>query len=208
MPTGVALRDARSQLLAAGERVLLRDGPAGLTSRTVTEEAGVAKGVLHRHFADFDDFLAALVRERIAQVEALSADLGEHVGSGTVTGNLSAALFRLFDPLGLALVRLVIARDEPRARLQGAARQGIPTLTEAVAGLTDYLAAEQRAGRLVPGALPLALAQALIGTGHLMFAGERGGLPDESAVHEVVAAIIVGAEPDAGPGADALPERR
>jgi AcrR family transcriptional regulator len=42
MPTGVALRDAREQLFAAAERVLLRAGPNGLTSRAVTAEAGVA----------------------------------------------------------------------------------------------------------------------------------------------------------------------
>ena len=57
MPTGIALQDARERLFAAAERILLRDGPSGLTSRAVTDEAGVAKGVLHRHFADFDDFL-------------------------------------------------------------------------------------------------------------------------------------------------------
>lgn len=198
MPTGLALRDARFQLLAAGERVLLRDGAAGLTSRAVTEEAGVAKGVLHRHFADFDDFLAELVRERIAVVDAMSVDLSDRAGSGTVVGNLSTALTRLFDPLGLALVRLVLYRDELRARLRPETPRGIPTLTEAVTSLADYLAAEQRVGRILPDAAPASLAQAVIGTGHLLFAGELGGLPDESAVHEVVEAIIVGAEPGVG----------
>ena len=51
MPTGTAIRDAREQLFAAAERILLRDGPNALTSRAVTTEAGFAKGVLHRHFA-------------------------------------------------------------------------------------------------------------------------------------------------------------
>ncbi len=194
MPTGVALRDARAQLLAAGERVLLRDGPAGLTSRTVTDEAGVAKGVLHRHFADFDDFLAVLVQERIAAVDAMSVELSDRAGTGTVTGNLSMALIRLFDPLGLALVRLVLSRDELRTRLRQETPRGIPTLTEAVNGLTDYLAVERRLGRILPDAAPITLAQAVIGAAHLLFAGELGGLPDESAVHDVVEAIIVGAE--------------
>jgi AcrR family transcriptional regulator len=198
MPTGVALHDARSQLLAAGERVLLRHGPAGLTSRTVTDEAGVAKGVLHRHFADFDDFLAVLVQERIAAVDAMSVELSDRAGSGTVIGNLSTALTQLFDPLGLALVRLVLSRDELRARLQLKTPRGIPTLAEAINGLAVYLATEQRVGRILPDAAPASLAQAVIGTGHLLFAGELGGLPNESAVHEVVEAIIVGAEPGVG----------
>ena len=33
VPTGVVLQDVREQLFGAAERVLLRDGPSGLTSR-------------------------------------------------------------------------------------------------------------------------------------------------------------------------------
>jgi AcrR family transcriptional regulator len=47
MPTGVALRDPRQQLFDAALRVLIRGGVAALTSRAITDEAGVAKGVLH-----------------------------------------------------------------------------------------------------------------------------------------------------------------
>ncbi len=75
MPTGVALRDAREQLFDATERVLLRAGPNALTSRAVTTEAGCAKGVLHRHFADFGTFLAELVLDRIAQIDHQAAAL-------------------------------------------------------------------------------------------------------------------------------------
>ena len=75
MPTGVALRDVREQLFAAAERVLLRDGPHALTSRAVTAEAGCAKGVLHKHFADFDAFLAELVMDRIARLETAESEL-------------------------------------------------------------------------------------------------------------------------------------
>ena len=57
----------------AAERILLRDGPQALTSRAVTTEAGCAKGVLHRHFADFDDFLAELVLGPRRPLEAQAA---------------------------------------------------------------------------------------------------------------------------------------
>ena len=66
MPTGVHLRDARQQLFDAAERILLRAGPNALTSRAVTDEAGCAKGVLHRYFTDFDAFLADLVLDEMA----------------------------------------------------------------------------------------------------------------------------------------------
>lgn len=194
MPTGVALRDARAQLLEAGERLLVRDGPAALTSRAVTDEAGVAKGVLHRHFGDFDEFLLDLAREQIAAANAATADLAARAGAGTVVGNLTRALTELFTPRALAAVRLILSRDRLAVRLREEGRNGLPLLSDAVAGVTGYLAAEERAGRILPDAVPDALAEALIGTGHLLFAGELGGLPDDSAVREIVEAIVVGAE--------------
>jgi AcrR family transcriptional regulator len=92
----LALRDAREQMFAAVERILLREGPHALTSRAVTTEAEVAKGVLHRHFADFDAFLAELVEDRIARIGAQAAALHESAGTGTVAGNLTGVLTGLF----------------------------------------------------------------------------------------------------------------
>jgi AcrR family transcriptional regulator len=198
MPTGIALRDARAQLLAAGQRVLLREGPAGLTSRSVTDEADVAKGVLHRHFENFDDFLVALARDWIAHVHAISEELLERTGNETIVDNLTFALTELFEPLGLAVVRLVLSRSELIGALRPTSPRGVPVLTEAADGITIYLAAEQQAGRIVRAAAPQSLALALLGTGHLLFAGELGGLPDESAVREVVESIMVGVEPGFG----------
>src|ERR1700753_1961348 len=106
-PAGGAIRDPRGQLFDAAERVLLRDGPAELTSRAVTAEAGVAKGGLHRHLADFDAILAARARSVASGRQA--ADLRAAAGTGSVAGNLAAALSELFSPSVLALARLVIA---------------------------------------------------------------------------------------------------
>ena len=195
MPTGVALHDARAQLFAAAERVLVRAGAGGLTSRAVTDEAGVAKGVLHRHFDDFDDFLAELVRDRIARLTTDLGELAEAAGSATLVSNLADALTRVLAPVNLALVSAVIARDELRSRLRATIPRGIPILTEATTGLSTYLDAERHLGRITPDTDVNTLALTLIGTGHLLFAGELGGPPDASAVREVVEAITVGAEP-------------
>jgi len=68
VPTGVAIRDPRGQLFDAAERVLLRDGLSGLTSRAVTTEAGVAKGVLHLHQGRGRERASALAR-RIHEID-------------------------------------------------------------------------------------------------------------------------------------------
>jgi len=197
MPTGVALRDARAQLFAAAERVLTRDGVSGLTSRAVTEEAGVAKGVLHRHFTDFDDFLVELIRDRIILLQLERSRLEECVGQGSLVSNLSAALTHVFSPVSLGLVAAVVARDGLRNRLRDTTPRGVPIFTEATAMLASYLADERRVGRLIPEADADAIAFALIGTGHLLFAGGFGALPDADAVEEVVESIIVGVETSA-----------
>jgi AcrR family transcriptional regulator len=191
VPTGVAIRDVREQLFQAAERVLLRDGPSALTSRAVTTEAGCAKGVLHRHFADFDAFLAELVMDRVARVEQQATALSEAAGAGTVVGNLAGALTELFGSVAVAIVALITFRDDLRARLrQARPSAGVPVLTEATAMIASYLTAERDLGRLAADADAGTLAATLIGAGHLLFADRKGTPPDAEAVGKVVTTVI------------------
>lgn len=193
MPTGVAIRDVREQLFDAAERVLLRDGPNALTSRAVTTEAGCAKGVLHRHFADFDTFLAELVLDRIGRLDQQASALRELTGQGTVVDNLAGSLTGLFESVALAILGLVTSRDELRARLRETTPVGIPVLTEAGAVFASYLTAERAAGRIAADADVDTLALTLIGSGHLLFAGRVGAPPDAEEVRKVVASVVAGA---------------
>jgi AcrR family transcriptional regulator len=190
VPTGVAIRDPREQLFSAAERILLRDGPNALTSRAVTTEAGCAKGVLHRHFADFDAFLAELVLDRIARIGGQAAALRESAGTGTVAGNLTGALTDLFESVAVAVVALITFRDDLRARLREARPPGVPLLTEATAMLASYLTAEQELGRIAADADVGTLAATLIGAGHLLFADREAGPPETGAVRKVVTTVI------------------
>lgn len=192
MPTGVAIRDVRGQLFDAAERVLLRAGPDALTSRAVTAEAGVAKGVLHRHFDDFDDFLAAFVLDRIDRLAPQAAALRESAGTGTVAGNLASALTALFGSVAVAIVPLVTFRDKLRARLRRAWPAGVPVLTEAVVMVASYLTAERGLGRIATDADVDTLAPTLIGAGHLLFADRTGAPPEAEAVRRMVTTVIGG----------------
>ncbi|MFI0741072.1 TetR/AcrR family transcriptional regulator [Streptomyces sp. NPDC021100] len=192
MPTGVAMRDAREQLFDAAERVLLRDGPSALTSRAVTTEAGCAKGVLHRHFADFDAFLAELVLDRVRRVEEQGAALRASAGTGDLTGRLADALTGLFETVAVAIVGLVTSRDGLRARLRRERPTGVPLLTDAAAVLASYLAAERGLGRLALDADVDVLAPTLIGAAHLLFADRTGPPPGADAVRRTVGAVLGG----------------
>ena len=192
MPTGVAIRDVRDQLFDAAERVLVRDGPNALTTRAVTTEAGCANGVLHRHFDDFDAFLAEFVLHRIDRMDTQAAALRESAGTGTVAGNLTGALTALFGSVAVAIVALITFRDDLRARLRQARPAGVPVLAEATAMIASYLTAERELGRIAADADVDTLASMLIGTGHLLFAGRPGTPPEAEAVRRVVTTVIAG----------------
>jgi len=199
VPTGVAIRDVREQLFDAAERILLRDGPNALTSRAVTTEAGCAKGVLHRHFADFDAFLTELVQDRTARIDGQAAALRESAGTGTVADNLAGALTDLFGSVAVAIVALITFRDDLRARLHRAGSAGVPVLTEATAMIASYLAAERDLGRIAADADVDTLAPTLIGAGHLLFADRKGTPPEAEAVRRVVTTVVAGVVRDPQP---------
>ena len=191
MPTGVHLRDARQQLFDAAERVLLRDGADALTSRAVTDEAGCAKGVLHRHFADFDAFLAELVLDRAAQLEAHTTELREAAGTGSVVDNLAAALTALFGPVPAAIIPLITFRDELRARLRHATPGGgIAILGQATAAISAYLRRERELGRIAAEADIDSLTLSLVGGGHLLTTDREPGRPTVTSVNSLVTAVV------------------
>ncbi|MFC8796692.1 TetR/AcrR family transcriptional regulator [Promicromonospora sp. NPDC057138] len=191
MPTGVHLRDARQQLFDAAERVLLRDGPGALTSRAVTDEAGTAKGVLHRHFGEFDAFLTELVLDRAARLEAEASTLRESAGTGTVAGNLTAALTTLFGPVPVAIIPLITFRDGLRARLrQARPGGGIAVLSQATAAISAYLADERELGRIAADADIDSLTLSLVGGGHLLFADRDPGPPTTATVATYVTSVL------------------
>lgn len=192
MPTGTAISDPRERLFAAAERILLRDGAQALTSRAVTAEAKVAKGVLHRHFVDFDDFLAELVRDRIAVMRSRSAELLASVGEGSVEDNLTDALVVAFSSVALRMVGLIIVRDELRARLRAAGHEGVPVASDAAWMIRDYLAAERDGGRIKPAADIDSIGMNLIGGAQLLY---EGGTPRTEEVRRLVTAALAGSLP-------------
>ncbi|MCX4450806.1 TetR/AcrR family transcriptional regulator [Streptomyces sp. NPDC087866] len=191
MPTGVHLRDPRQHLFDAAERVLLRDGANGLTSRAVTDEAACAKGVLHRHFTDFDAFLVELVLDRAALIEEQARALRGNAGTGTVAENLADALTTLFGPVPVAIIPLITFRDELRARLrQATPGGGIAVLAQITAAVSGYLTEERALGRVSADADIDSLTLSLVGGGHLLFADREPGPPEAVAVGKLVASAL------------------
>jgi AcrR family transcriptional regulator len=179
VPTGIPIPDIRSQLFEAADRVLLRQGPDALTSRAVTTEAGVAKGILYRHFPDFDSFLAAFVLTHIERLDSLSSELRAAAGEAAVVDNLARAFAGAFSPAAVQIVSLVCSRRELLSRLRLTTPTGIPLATEIIKMIAAYLTAERGLGRIPLQVDVDALAVLLVGGAHLR-ATERDGLPLEA----------------------------
>lgn len=108
-------------------------------------------------------------------------------------------LTELFGSVILAIIRLIIARDELRARLRRARSPGMPILSDATAMIASYLATERDLGRIAIDVDVDAIAPMLVGTGHLLFA-DRDGIPlDAEALRKVVTTVIGGVEQNRQP---------
>lgn len=157
----------------------------------MTDEAGLAKGVLHRHFDGIDDLIVTLVEERLLLTQRWASELRASAGRGSVVATVARTLIQAIDPVAIGLVNLAIARDGVRRRLRLAGHSGLPTLPETTAMLATYLSVERERGRITRETDPDVLARTLVGTGHLLLAGELGATPDQAAVEEVVEASLV-----------------
>lgn len=177
-PRGVAIPDVKEQLFQAAERVLHRDGPDGLTTRAITDEAGVAKGLLYNHFEDLDGFVLELVVDRARAAAAEASRLPASAGSGTVGGNLTDAALALLHSHALGLAGVLMSRPSLMTRLHVVAtHHPFSPLDDIEGAFAAYLRAEQELGRVGPDADAQTLALILVGTLHHLFVTGRASGP-------------------------------
>jgi AcrR family transcriptional regulator len=191
-PRGVATPDAREQLFQAAERVLARDGPDGLTSRAITDEAGVAKGLLFNHFSDLDQFLAELVLDRSRAAASVAAELPPRAGTRTVKGNLVEAALSLLQSRAFAVAGIIHARPSLMSRLhRNSSGRPYAVLADVETSFSAYLAAEKALGRIAPDTDSDTLAFILVGTVHHIFMTTMAASPTlRSRLQKVVTSLL------------------
>src|SRR5262249_1532687 len=197
MPRGVAIPEVREQLFAATDRVLARAGPSGLTTRAITAEAGVANGVLHKHFRDLDAFLAEFAATRLAALAGTAASLPARPGQGSTAATPPAPARARRAPAAAAGITLPAARGAPAPAVAHAAPPaGGGGIGDVESHFAAYLDAEKQAGRIAAGTDTQALAFTLIGAIHHLVITSPGGVPDlAQRARRIVAALPAGAGP-------------
>lgn len=190
-PRGVAVPEIRRRLFESARRVLVRDGPGGLSGRAITREAKVATGLLYNHFGDLDGFLAEFIVDSARRTAGDIARLTACAGVGAVADNLTQAALAFGAHLP-AVAELLAARPALAARLHEALPAKPPTLEEIQEVFAGYLDAERDRGRLAATADTGAIALAIVAAAHHLFTISRVAEPGEE-LRRIVAALMAGA---------------
>jgi AcrR family transcriptional regulator len=195
---GVRIPELNEQLFAAAERVMARDGAAGLTSRAITDEAACAKGVLHNHFDGLDGFLAEFAVDRVRRTEDAVSGLPAQAGHRTVSDNLVAAALTVFGSGATQIAALITARPALAARVLTALGPDGQPFGEIQAAFASYLRAEQELGRIPVSADADTVAFTLIGAVHHLFFTASGSEPDPDRVRGIITTLLGDAHGQAG----------
>ena len=152
----------RAKLLQVTVDLVREVGYAQTTTRAVAQAAGVSEGTIYRHFPDKPTLLLAAAIEQHAPIVAWMGELPARAGQGEVAETLSDCLSRLATMRQTLLpLELAILTDPELA----AARNSIE-LPEDIPDppklLAEYLAAEQRLGRVRAEVDPTELAVLLL----------------------------------------------
>lgn len=146
----------RGAILQATEKLVLTHGLAGVTTRQISREVGCSEGALYVHFNGRLELLLAVLEESLPTMLGPLQTLQQRVGRGSPHANLATAMAGIFrfhqraTPLTAGLFAEPALHEAYRATL---ARQSKgPKLSMKV--LEDYIAAEQRMGRIDRGASP------------------------------------------------------
>lgn len=156
----------RERILIAAIDVMRSKGVAAATTRTIAAEAGISEALIYRYFKNKLEVLRAAVREEVgsAFTEVLAALPGS-VGQATPAANVervaraALALYHDLIPLLASLFSDNALIESYRTSLRET--DGGPHRAIRLVG--DYLAAEQRNGRIAATTEPMAAAQMILG---------------------------------------------
>lgn len=151
--TGGDAEAVRVHILTAAHRVIVRDGLAAASARSVAEEAGLAGGTLYNYFANRTVLLAAAIVHRVRVLTGPVSEVAERAGMGTIAGNLGAFADQAVSVLG-ELVPLFAAAFSDVPLLTEVRRQmaEVAMVADPAGAVERYLLAERALGRVADDA--------------------------------------------------------
>ncbi len=179
MPKIVDAALQRRQICEAARRVFARRGVAGTGLTHVAKAAGMGRSSLYHYYPDKDALVRDLLRDVLAEEEALFAEVAR--GEGAPLERIEALTRRmlaLFEPWAAAARLVTDLRSHQRARFRSFFRRIRAHLAEAIVQ-------GQRLGEIDRRVDPLLAAATLIGAVDgllLQFTVEPGAFADDEAL--------------------------
>lgn len=184
-----ATEELRASLLERAERLVARDGPAGLTMRSLAADAGCAVGLIYKVFANREDLVVELISREFIRLRREFDDLVAAAGSRTVGQNLGRYAQLLLSSPAARLSHSVSSTADLREAIDAKAHQsGVVAALETT--VADYLAAEQRIGRVDAGVDTHAFGFVISGAVHnLLVSGDPYPRPSRRQLDTMLAAV-------------------
>lgn len=185
----------RASLVEAAQRVLDRQGAEGLTMRAVATEAGVALGLPYKVFANRNELVGAVIAAEFHRLLAAFEAVVASAGTGTVGDNLGRWAATLLGSPAVALTHDGSLGAEVDAAIDVAAGEsGVVVALDRT--VVDYLAAEQRLGRVAPGVDVRAFGFLIAGAVHnLLVSGAAYPRPSAGELSGMLAAVAAALAP-------------
>lgn len=171
-------KPARVRILDAAHELMLDIGLARTTTKEIAKAAGCSEAALYKYFASKEELFVTVLGERMPRLGPLLGDL--EAGEGDLEQNLTevARQAALFYQQTFPVLASLYAEPRLKHRHEAAMREMGTGPHKPIQGLDAYLRAEQRAGRVGPGADTYAAASLLLGAcAQRAFAYEVGAAP-------------------------------
>ncbi|MFF8956273.1 TetR/AcrR family transcriptional regulator [Streptomyces sp. NPDC014894] len=158
-------KPARARLLDAAHDLMLSLGLARTTTKEIARAAGCSEAALYKSFASKEELFIAVLDERLPKLGPLLSDLAAGARRGSLEQNLTevAREAARFYAQTVPIAASLYADPRLKARHEAAMRALGTGPHRPIQGLDAYLRAEQRAGRVDPGADTYATASLLLG---------------------------------------------
>ena len=185
----------RASLVAVALTIVNRDGPAGLTMRSLASEAGCSVGLPYKVFADRGELVAEVVAAEFTRLKRELEEVVAAAGTKTVGANLARWAALLLDSAAIRLAHGV-GHEAHLAQIidEAAGESGVVAALER--SMVDYLRAEQRLGRIAPAVDPRAFGFLIAGAVHnLLASGDPYPRPTDRQLQRILKAVAAAMAP-------------
>ena len=184
------MSDNRQNIIDATSLLLQTHGLTRLTTREIAHKANVAEGLIYHHFKDKAELIFSVVETRVSETRYLLQNLPLAVGTRTLLEILEDVLQAVYWAHYeiVLIICSIFADHQLRVRMREIIKERNMGPQHTIEGLSVFLAAEQRLGRLSNDVDPSVVAKCLwmISIQSAMNDQLMGRIPEAGQIHREI----------------------